>query len=361
MSLALKILTASLLIWVLSCGGRLETECLSFSGEGTSNTNVSQGTIGQKGEARIGIGEIDTNSDVSVLEGGDSTGDVSNIDDSDDDPFPFYSTDFDSNGLGVEGPVISGEKNNKSENVENVPSNVGEERQKSAVDSWFWSDEGFWGRDSISSSVKTLLFASILPLAPSFLLMTTSYVRISMVLFILRQGLGLGQIPSNQVISTLGIFLTFLTMTSVFTETYTTAIVPYSDGVISKEEAFDLGQKPIRNFMLKQIEKAGNVEMIGVFSKYVPEATVPKTYDEVLWRALAPAFLLSELKVAFLIGFQILLPFLVIDMLVSCVLVSTGMMMLPPAVVSIPFKLALFVAVDGWTIVVKSIMDSIVH
>ena len=360
MSLVLKILTASLLFWGLSCGDRLETECLSFSGEEALNLNVPAGTTGQKGEARIGIGDLKAISDGSVLEGGKNTGNASNLVDP-DDSLPIISTEYDSNGEREEGTVVSGEKAKKSENAENSPTIVGEEGQKSFGDSWFWSDEGVWGRDSISTSIKTLLFASILPLAPSFLLMTTSYVRISMVLFILRQGLGLGQVPSNQVISTLGIFLTFLTMTSVFTETYSTAIVPYSDGVISKQEAFDLAQKPIRNFMLNQVEKAGNVEMIGIFSKYIPEATVPKTYDEVLWKALAPAFLLSEMKVAFLIGFQILLPFLVIDMLVSCVLVSTGMMMLPPAVVSIPFKLALFVAVDGWTIVVKSIIDSIVH
>ncbi len=360
MSLTLRILAASLLFLVLSLGGRLETECLSFSGEENVNVNVPIESTGQKGEARIGMGKMGAIPDNLPAESGLDVEDNSSFPET-GDTFPFISTEFESYGEGEGESVASGEKTEKVGSSENMSLKPEEESQKGTIDSWIWSDEGFWGRDSIGSSVKTLLFASILPLAPSILLMTTSYVRITVILFILRQGLGLGQVPSNQVISTLGIFLTFLTMTSVFTETYSTAIVPYSDGVISKQEAFDLAQKPIRKFMLNQIEKTGNVEMIGVFSKYIPRATVPKTYDEVHWKALAPAFLLSELKVAFLIGFQILLPFLVIDILVSCVLVATGMMMLPPAVVSLPFKLALFVVVDGWTIVVKSIMDSLVY
>ncbi len=139
---------------------------------------------------------------------------------------------------------------------------------------------------------------------------------------------------------------------------YKEAVEPYSLGEISNVDALDRGQAPIRTFLWKQIERSGNSEMINVFIKYIPDAESPKYYEDVPWRALAPAFVLSELKTAFLIGFQIFLPFLIIDLVVSSVLVSSGMMMLPPAIVSLPFKLALFVLVDGWTLIVKSLLES---
>jgi len=147
-------------------------------------------------------------------------------------------------------------------------------------------------------------------------------------------------------------------MTPVWSEVYETAVVPYSEGQISNAEALQRGQAPIRTFLWRQIEKTGNVETIGVFTRFIPGKENPEFYEDVPWRALAPAFLLSELKTAFLIGFQILIPFLIIDVVVSSVLVSTGMMMLPPTVVSLPFKLALFVLSDGWTLVVKSLLES---
>ncbi len=225
-------------------------------------------------------------------------------------------------------------------------------------DAWFHSDNGWFGREGLGTSLKTILLMSAFTIAPAILLMTTSYVRISIVLFLLRQALGAGQVPSNQIIATLSIFLTMLVMSPVGIDVYQNAIVPYSQGQTTQEEAFNVGQEPIRTFMWKQIERTGNVETIGLFTKYLPDVETPEYYEDVPWRALAPAFLLSELKTAFLIGFQIFLPFLVIDLVTSCVLVSTGMMMLPPAIVSLPFKLALFVLVDGWTLVVKSLLDS---
>ena len=222
----------------------------------------------------------------------------------------------------------------------------------------FDSDSGWLGRESIGASLKAVLVMSVLAIAPAFLLMTTSFVRISVVLFLLRQALGAGQIPSNQVVATLAVFLTALVMSPVGVEIYQKAIVPYSENQISRNEAFQIGQEPVRTFLWKQIERTGNSEMIGLFIKYLPDVDEPKYYEDVPWRALAPAFLLSELKTAFLIGFQIFLPFLIIDFVVSCVLVSTGMMMLPPAIISLPLKLALFVMVDGWTLIVKSLMES---
>ncbi|MGI6401210.1 MAG: flagellar type III secretion system pore protein FliP [Thermoguttaceae bacterium] len=225
---------------------------------------------------------------------------------------------------------------------------------------WFHSDSGWFGRDGLSASLKAILVMSVLTIAPAILLMTTSYVRVSIVLLLLRQALGAGQVPSNQIIASLSVFLTLLIMSPVGVEVYQKAIEPYSQNQISQDEAFQIGQTPVRTFLWKQIEKTGNVDMIGLFIRYLPDVEEPQYYEDVPWRALAPAFLLSELKTAFLIGFQVFLPFLVIDLVVSCVLVSTGMMMLPPAIVSLPFKLALFVMVDGWTLVVKSLLESFV-
>ena len=223
---------------------------------------------------------------------------------------------------------------------------------------WTQGPSGWFGPESVATSLKTILSFSILAVAPAILLATTSFVRISVVLSLLRQGIGAGQVPSNQTIAALAVFLSLLIMTPVWSEVYEEAVVPYSAGQISNAEAFQRGQAPIRTFLWRQIEKTGNVETIGVFAQFIPGKESPEFYEDVPWRALAPAFLLSELKTAFLIGFQILIPFLIIDVVVSSVLVSTGMMMLPPTVVALPFKLALFVLSDGWTLVVKSLLES---
>ncbi len=222
----------------------------------------------------------------------------------------------------------------------------------------FESDSGWFGREGIGTSIKAILVMSVIAIAPAFLLTITSYVRVSVVLFLLRQALGAGQIPSNQIIATLAVFLTVLIMSPVGVDVYQKAVIPYSENQISRVEAFQRGQEPIRTFLWKQIERTGNADMISLFTKYLPDVDEPEFIEDVSWRALAPAFLLSELKTAFLIGFQIFLPFLVIDFIVSCVLVSTGMMMLPPAIVSLPLKLTLFVLVDGWTLVAKSLIES---
>jgi len=214
------------------------------------------------------------------------------------------------------------------------------------------------GPNGISTSLKTLLIMSLFTVAPAILLMTTSYARVSIVFAILRQALGLGQIPSNQVVAALSIFLTILIMFPVWSTIYGDSVEPYSKGEISGKAALEIGQKPLRDFLWKQIEKSGNTGVVAIFARYVPEVESAKTGDDVPWRALAPAFLLSELKTAFLIGFQIFLPFLIIDVVVSCVLVSAGMTMLPPTVVSLPFKLILFVLVDGWTLITGSLLSS---
>lgn len=216
------------------------------------------------------------------------------------------------------------------------------------------------GSERIGSTVKIALLLSVLSLVPAILMMTTSFVRIVTVLSILRQGLGTGQIPPTQVLTAIAVFLTLLVMTPTLTEVWTEAVEPYSAERIDASEALTRGEKPIRTFLWKQIERSGNTDAIWLFMRYVPGAEAPKYYEDIPWRALLPAFMLSELKTAFLIGFQILIPFLVIDLIVSGVMVSMGMMMLPPAVVSLPLKLMLFVLADGWTLVVKSLLDGFV-
>ncbi len=251
-----------------------------------------------------------------------------------------------------------GEVAQKTANANEASNEIEFEGGDGKTNFWAQGPSAWWGPEGVSTSLKTLLTFSILAVAPAILLATTSFVRISVVLSLLRQGIGAGQVPSNQTIAATSVFLSLLIMTPVWSEVYESAVVPYSEGQISSAEAFQRGQAPIRTFLWRQIEKTGNVETIGVFTQFIPGEENPEFYEDVPWRALAPAFLLSELKTAFLIGFQILIPFLIIDVVVSSVLVSTGMMMLPPTVVSLPFKLALFVLADGWTLVVKSTLES---
>ncbi|MDO5554546.1 MAG: flagellar type III secretion system pore protein FliP [Planctomycetia bacterium] len=212
----------------------------------------------------------------------------------------------------------------------------------------------------IVNSLKMLIVLSVLSLAPAILMMTTSFVRIITVLSILRQALGTGQLPPNQVLTTLSIFLTILIMAPVWTEVYDKGVKPYTAQQITATEAIQAGGAPVRTFMIKQLERTDNMDTLWMFMRYTPEAKTPEFYDEVPWTALLPAFMVSELKTAFLIGFQLFLPFLIIDLVVSAVLVSMGMMMLPPVMISLPFKLLLFVLLDGWTLVVKMLLDSFV-
>ncbi len=194
---------------------------------------------------------------------------------------------------------------------------------------------------------------------PAMLMMTTCFVRIAIVLGLLRQALGAQQLPSNQVVSSLALFMTFLIMTPVWTQVYHDAVEPYTAHEMTLEEAWQAGVRPVRGFMAAQIERTGNSSDVWLFYKYLPEGTPsPSSYDDVPLSVLLPAFMLSELKTAFLIGFQIFLPFLVIDLVVSSVTISMGMFMLPPVLVSLPLKLLLFVLIDGWHLVVGMLMDS---
>jgi flagellar biosynthesis protein FliP len=189
-------------------------------------------------------------------------------------------------------------------------------------------------------------------------LMTTCYVRIVVVLSLLRQALGTQNLPPTQVITTLALFLTLLIMSPVWKQVYDESVVPYTQHKIGGEQAWNSGVAPVRRFMSMQIEHAQNTDDVLLFMGYLPKHEAPKTYDDVPLQALLPAFMLSELKTAFLIGFKIYLPFLILDMVVASVMVSMGMLMVPPSMVSLPFKLLLFVLVDGWRLVVGMLLQS---
>lgn len=216
----------------------------------------------------------------------------------------------------------------------------------------------------LSSSIQVMLLLTVLTLAPSILLMTTCFVRIIVVLGLLRQAIGAQQLPPSQVITSLAIFMTVLVMAPVWQEVKDQAVLPYinQDGTpIGLEEALDRGVQPLKRFMSRQISLAENVDDIWLFFRHLPpeeQQQIPQTWNDVPLKVLLPAFMISELKVAFLIGFQIYLPFLVIDLVISSLTISMGMMMLPPVIISLPFKLILFVLVDGWHLIVGMLMDS---
>jgi flagellar biosynthetic protein FliP len=213
--------------------------------------------------------------------------------------------------------------------------------------------------EGLSSALQVMLLLTVISLAPAILLMTTCFVRLIVVLGLLRQALGTQQLPPSQVITSIALFLTLLLMTPVWKKVYDDAIAPYTERKISLEEAWTAGAAPIRRFMSEQIERTNNTADVWLFYNYLPADTPqPKTYDDVPLTVLLPAYMLSELKTAFLIGFQIYLPFLVLDIVIASVTISMGMMMLPPVLISLPFKLLLFVLVDGWRLVVEMLLES---
>lgn len=221
--------------------------------------------------------------------------------------------------------------------------------------------ESWTSPEKFGSTLQMVLTLTVVSLAPAILLMTTSYVRIAVVLGLLRQALGIQQLPSNQVISSIALFMTLLIMSPVWKDVYDEAVAPYTDPDVqmSADEAWEAGIRPVRRFMSRQIEVAENDDDVWLFFERMPADTpIPENYDDVPIQVLLPAFMLSELKVAFLIGFQVYLPFLILDLVVSSVTISMGMLMLPPMMISMPLKLMLFVLVDGWHLVVGMLLDS---
>jgi flagellar biosynthetic protein FliP len=231
-----------------------------------------------------------------------------------------------------------------------------------------------WTRpERLSSTLQIMLLLTVVSLAPAILLMTTSFVRVVVVLGLLRQALGTQQLPPSQVLTSIALFVTLLVMMPVWHASYEQGIEPYTRGEITLKEAFERSVDPVRRFMAQQIERTENHEDVELFLHYMASEIDPATgelyanyayYDPhegerlVPLQALLPAFMLSELKTAFLIGFQIYLPFVILDIVVASVTISMGMLMLPPVLISLPFKLLLFVLVDGWRLVVQMLLES---
>jgi len=201
--------------------------------------------------------------------------------------------------------------------------------------------------------LQLLFMLTILSLAPAILIMMTSFTRIVVVLSLLRHALGTQQMPANQIIIGLALFLTFFIMTPVWNTVNNQALQPYFNDEISSEKALDVTTQALRTFMLKQTREKD----VALFVK-IARGERPKTAENIKLPVLIPAFVISELKTAFQIGFMIYLPFLIIDMVIASVLLSMGMLMLPPIMVSLPFKLLLFVLVDGWYLIVGSLVRS---
>jgi flagellar biosynthetic protein FliP len=249
-------------------------------------------------------------------------------------------------GLSFVAPTMGQERPNAGAKIE-LPAGLG-----GGPEQWT-SPEG------LSSSLQVMLLLTVVSLAPSILLMTTCFVRILVVFGLLRQALGTQQLPPSQVLTSISLFLTLLVMTPVWKQVYERGIAPYTQRKISLEQAWNDGVRPIRRFMADQIQRTGNEADVRLFYRYMPEGTPEwRDYNDVPLTALLPAYMLSELKTAFLIGFQIYLPFMILDIVIASVTISMGMLMLPQVLISLPFKLLLFVLVDGWHLVVEMLLKS---
>jgi flagellar biosynthetic protein FliP len=215
----------------------------------------------------------------------------------------------------------------------------------------------------VSTSINILILLTVLSLAPALLVLCTCFTRVVIVLALMRQALGTQGMPPGQVMVGLSLFITFVVMAPTFQRVYDEGIQPYAAGELTGyTEAWQRSRQPLRDFMFSQIEATGNWSGLYMVLRYRGvDVSEPQTLTraDVDMLTLVPAFILSELKVAFLMGFRIYLPFLVIDMVIASMLISMGMLMLPPVLISLPFKLLLFVLVDGWQLVVGSVMNSV--
>lgn len=209
------------------------------------------------------------------------------------------------------------------------------------------------GREQMSTAIQVLLGLTVLSLAPAILVSMTAFIRIVIVLSMLRHAFGMQETPPNTVLVSLALFVTLFTMMPVLNKVNTDAVQPYLTNKISLDAAYKRGIEPIRDFMVRQTREQDMALMVEL-SHDVP----PKTVDDVKLVHLIPAFMLNELRTAFQIGFVIFLPFLLIDLVVSSVLMSLGMMMVPPVMISLPLKVLMFVLIDGWNLVVRSLVTS---
>ncbi len=208
------------------------------------------------------------------------------------------------------------------------------------------------GKDVVNS-LQILFMLTIIALAPAILVMITSFTRIIVVLHFVRSALSTQQSPPNQVLVGLALFLTFFIMSPVISQVNDDALKPYSAGELSQNEAIEIGLEPIRDFMLEQV----NDKDLSLFLDIAKIDSI-ETYDDIPTSVLIPAFIISELRAAFIIGFLIYIPFIVIDMVVASTLMSMGMMMLPPVMISLPFKILLFILADGWNLVIGELVKT---
>lgn len=207
--------------------------------------------------------------------------------------------------------------------------------------------------ENLTTTVQLMLLLTVLSLAPAILVLMTCFTRIVVVLSFVRTSLATQQMPPNQVLIGLALFLTFFVMAPVFQDVNKNAIQPLTSGELSSQEAFTEGTKPMKEFMAKYTRQKD----LALFMNY-SKMERPESIQNIPLTVLVPAFVISELKTAFEIGFMIFVPFLIIDMVVASVLMSMGMMMLPPIMISLPFKILLFVLVDGWFLIVQSLLLS---
>ena len=215
------------------------------------------------------------------------------------------------------------------------------------------------GGESVAatSTVQVLFLFTLIALAPSLLIMVTSFTRIIIVMHFLRNALGTQQMPPNQILIGLALFLTFFLMSGHFTDAHQNAFVPYSEGLITQAEALERGIEPFREHMIHNTGPENLAFFGGVAG--IPAGAIDGNPDNVPLSVLIPAFIVSELTIGFVFGFFLFLPFIVIDMVVASVLMAMGMMMLPPAMISTPFKILLFIMVDGWNLVIAQLIETI--
>jgi flagellar biosynthetic protein FliP len=209
----------------------------------------------------------------------------------------------------------------------------------------------------LSATLIILIIITVITLAPSLLILMTSFTRLIVVFSLLRSALGTQQAPPNQILVGLALFMTFFIMQPTFTKAYDNALVPYMDGKIGYQEAIKTGLAPFREFMYSEIVLHKDQSSILVFTSY-RNMPAPKSLYDVPTSILIPAFVISELQIAFKIGVLLYIPFILIDMIVASILLSLGMIMIPPVMISLPFKLLLFVLVNGWTLVISGLLHS---
>jgi flagellar biosynthetic protein FliP len=207
--------------------------------------------------------------------------------------------------------------------------------------------------EDVSVTLQVLLMMTILSLAPSLLIMTTAYLRLIIVFHFLKNAMGTQQMPPSQLLAGIALFITFFIMAPTWNEVNEKAITPLMDGDINIEQAYDIGIEPIRAFMFKHVRDEDLELFINLSNMEQPD-----TREELATYILVPAFVLSELRTGFIIGFFLFVPFIMVDMIISSILLSMGMMMIPPMMIALPFKILLFILVDGWNLVIGSIVRS---